>query len=300
MSKINKSMETGLNELAAFVVVAEHRSFTRAASQLGVSQSALSHTIRELEARLGLQLLARTTRSVAPTAAGANLLKELMPALEQIEGAISEARKSRDRPSGRVRLVISRAALAIVLQPKLKEFVFKYPEISLDVVTVSGPVDLVSGQFDAGIQLGEYIQRDMIAVRVTKDLRLAIVGSPAYFDAHEIPISPRDLRDHQCINVRSIGGPYRWEFQKGRKVLNINVTGPLVTDNPHMLIQATLDGLGLGLAFEEMISEDLTKHRLIRVLDDWTPQFPGFFMFYPSRRNQPAALTALIETLRVH
>jgi len=292
-------MRNELNELAAFATVADERSFTRAAARLGVSQSALSHTIRGLEQRLELQLLARTTRSVSPTAAGAALLKELTPALEQIEGALSEARKLRDRPAGRVRLVISRNAAPMVLLPKLAAFSRAYPDIVLDVVTVSGAVDLIAGEFDAGIQIGECIQRDMVAIHVSKDLRLSIVGSPGYFEAHGIPKAPRDLNDHPCIGIRIPTGAYRWEFQKGRKSITVNASGPLLIDDPQMVIQAALNGVGLGIAFEEQVAEYIAKRRLVRVLEDWCPPFPGFFMFYPSRRNQPAALSVLIRTLRL-
>lgn len=292
-------MRSELNELVSFATVADERSFTRAAARLGVSQSALSHTIRGLEQRLELQLLARTTRSVSPTTAGAALLKDLAPALEQIEGALSEVRRLRDRPAGRIRLVISRTAALMVLLPKLPAFAQAYPEITLDVVTVSGPADLVAGEFDAGIQIGESIQRDMVAVRVSKDLRLAFVGAPDYFQLHGIPKTPRDLNDHRCLGIRSSAGPYRWEFEKGRKSITVNVSGPLMIDDPNMVIHAALNGVGLGIAFEDQVAEYIAKRRLIRVLEDWCPLFPGFFMYYPSRRNQPAALTALISTLRM-
>ena len=210
-------MRNELNELATFAIVASERSFTRAAAKIGVSQSALSHMIRGLEQRLELQLLARTTKSVAPTAAGAALLKELSPALEQIAHALNKARGVRHRPAGRLRIVMSRSAAVMVLLPKLTAFAEAYPDIVLDVVTVTGPVDLVAGEFDAGIQLGEYVQKDMIAVRVTQELRLAVVGSPGYFASRSIPQKPRDLNDHRCISLRLPGGPYRWEFEQGWK-----------------------------------------------------------------------------------
>jgi DNA-binding transcriptional LysR family regulator len=197
-------MRSNLSELAAFAIVAEERSFTRAAGRLGVSQSALSHTIRSLEKRLGLQLLARTTRSVSPTAAGSALLEELVPALERIERSLAEARKLRESPAGRIRLVISRSAACLVLLPNLARFARTYPEIVLEVTSSNDPVDLIAGQYDAGVQIGEFIQRDMIAVRVSKDLRLAVVGSPEYFRSHSIPQNPRDLRDHSCIGFPSV------------------------------------------------------------------------------------------------
>jgi DNA-binding transcriptional LysR family regulator len=287
-----------LNELAVFATVAEERSFTRAAARLGVSQSALSYTIRGLEERLGLRLLARTTRSVSPTTAGIAVLKELTPALDQIERSISEARKIQHRPGGRVRLVVSRSGAFMVLLSKLASFAKAYPEVVLDVVTLNEPADVIAGQFDAGIHIGEFIQRDMIAVRVSKDLRFAVVGSPEYFKSHDVPREPRDLNNHPCIGVRLGAGPYRWEFEKGRKVI-VNVQGPAVFDDTNLMIQAAVNGVGLGLAFEEQVAELIMKRRLIRVLEDWCPPFPGFFLYYPSRHNQPAALTALINALRL-
>ncbi|MCL4782247.1 MAG: LysR family transcriptional regulator [Bryobacterales bacterium] len=292
-------MRSDLNELAAFATVAEERSFTRAAVRLGVSQSAVSHTVRGLEARLGLQLLARTTRSVSPTAAGAALLIDLAPALEQIERSLAEARRIHARPAGRLRLIVARPAALAVLIPKLAEFSNSYPDIVLDVTTSNSPVDLVAGEFDAGIQIGEYIQRDMIAVRVSKDLRLVVVGSPEYFQSHKIPKTPHDLKDHPCIGIRSKDTAYRWEFERGRKALSVSAEGPVVFDDTNLAIQAALHGVGLGLAFEDAVADLLEKGRLIQVLDDWCQPFPGYFLYYPSRRNQPAALSALIKTLRL-
>lgn len=292
-------MRNDLGELAAFAVVAEERSFTRAAARLGVSQSALSHTMRGLEKRLGLQLLARTTRSVSPTAAGTALLQDLAPALERIERSLAEARKQRERPAGRIRLVIPRTASYMVLLPKLAQFTRSYPEIVLEVTSSNDPIDLVAGEYDAGIQIGEFIQRDMIAVRVSKDLRLAVAGSPAYFRTRKIPRTPRDLKEHACIGFRFRSGIYRWEFEKGRKALTVNPQGPATFDDPDLVIQAVLNGIGIGTAIEELLAEPIAKGRLIQVLRDWCPTFPGYFLYYPSRRNQPAALAALINTLRI-
>jgi DNA-binding transcriptional LysR family regulator len=291
--------ESELNELAAFALVASERSFTRAAKRLGASQSALSHTIRRLEGRLDLQLLARTTRSVSPTPAGTALLERLVPALDQIRGALAEARRQSGRPAGRIRLMMSRSAAPMVLLPMLATFARAYPGVVLDVQIVSGPADLVAGQFDAGILTGSYIQRDMVAVRVTPDLRFAVVGSPRYFESHPIPKSPRDLAVHSCIGYNGPTGPYRWEFRKGSRKLTVSITGPLLIDDTYTVIQAALQGVGLGLAFEPQVAEYIAKHRLIRVLEDWCPTFPGFFLYYPSRRNQPAALAALIKAFRL-
>ena len=292
-------MKNDLGELAAFAVVAEERSFTRAAARLGISQSALSHSMRGLEKRLGLQLLARTTRSVSPTAAGTALLQDLTPALERIERSLAEARKRRESPTGRIRLIIPRPATYMVLLPKLARFARTYPEIVLEVTSSNDPVDLVAGEYDAGVQIGEFIQRDMIAVRVSKDLRLAVVGSPEYFKARKIPRTPRDLKDHACIGFRFGSGIYRWEFEKGRKALTVNPQGPATFDDPDLVVQAMLNGVGIATTVEQPISEMIAKGRLVQVLRDWCPTFPGYFLYYPSRRNQPAALAALINTLRL-
>lgn len=292
-------MGNEFNELAAFALVARERSFTRAAAKLGVSQSALSHTIRRLEHRLDLHLLARTTKSVAPTAAGAALLKDLSPALEQLDLALNKARSARQNPAGRLRILMSRSAAVMVLLPRLAAFAEAYPDIVLDVVTVTGPVDLVADEFDAGIQLGEYIQKDMIAVRVTRDMRLAAVGSPGYFASRRIPEKPSDLNQHRCIALRLPTGPHRWEFEQKRKSFTIKVSGPLIVDDTDLVIQSALAGVGIGLAYEEQVAEHIAKRRLIRVLEDWTPPIPGFFMYYPSRQHQPASLAALVDTLRL-
>ena len=292
-------MKNDLGELSAFAVVAEERSFTRAAARIGISQSALSHSIRGLEKRLGLQLLARTTRSVSPTAAGATLLQELAPALERIERALADSRKQREMPSGRIRLVIPRTATKVVLLPKLARFARLYPDIALEVTSSNDPVDLVAGEYDAGVQLGEFIQRDMIAVRVTGEMRLAVVGSPGYFKSHSMPKHPQDLKKHACIGFRFSKGLYRWEFEKGRKSLTVSPQGPVSFDDPELVIQAALDGVGIGTAMEHSLRDFMTKGRLIQILQDWCPSFPGYFLYYPSRRNQPAALAALIETLRL-
>jgi DNA-binding transcriptional LysR family regulator len=292
-------MKNDLSDLAAFAMVAGERSFTRAAGRLGVSQSALSHTIRGLEKKLGLQLLARTTRSVSPTAAGSALLDELVPSLERIERALAAARNLRERPAGRIRLVISRTATYLVLLPKLARFAQAYPEIVLDITSSNDPVDLVAQEYDAGIQIGEFIQRDMIAVRVSKDLRLAVVGSPQYFKSHPAPRNPRDLKDHACIGFRFSSGVYRWEFEKGRKTVTVHPRGPATFDDPDLVIQAVLNGMGIGTAMEQTLQERIAKGHLVQVLRDWCPTFPGYFLYYPSRRNQPVALAALIDTLRL-
>jgi DNA-binding transcriptional LysR family regulator len=289
-----------LNELAAFVVVAEERSFTHAAIRLGVSTSALSHSMRSLEKRLGLQLLARTTRSVAPTYAGEQLLSRLRPALDEISAAVNKAWELRDRPAGRVRLVMSRLAGKMVLGPKLAEFTSRYPDVQLDITTVDGAIDLIAGGFDAGIHVGEFIEKDMIAIRVSRDQRPAIVGSPDYFASHPPPVSPGDLQEHLCIAFRiGTSGIYRWNLEKEGQASSVNVKGPLVLDDLEMMIQAALDGVGLAFTFEDDVAALIDKGQLIRALDAWCPTFPGFFLYFPSRKNQPASLKALIEVLRL-
>jgi len=255
-------MPDDLNVLAAFVAVAEERSFTRAARRLAVSPSALSHAIRGLEERLGVRLLARTTRSVAPTEAGDQLLGRLQPAL----GAFARA----------------------------------HPDVTLDISTVPDRVDLVAGLFDAGIQLGEFVERDMIAVRVSPDQRAAIVGSPRYFEEHPPPESPRDLTRHRAINFRrGESGVYRWEFGKDGHDLSVAVEGPVIVDNLDLLIRAALDGVGIAFTFEQHVAPLVESGALMRVLEDWCAPFPGYFLYYASRRQQPRALTALIDTLRM-
>lgn len=287
-----------LGELSAFATVAEERSFTRAAARLGVSQSALSHSMRSLEKRVGVQLLARTTRSVSATTAGTALLQELAPALERIRRAVAETMKQRERPAGRIRLIIPRTATEMVILPKLAKFARNYPEIVLEVTSSNDPVDLIAGEYDAGVQLGEFIQRDMIAVPVTREMRLAVVGSPAYFQSNPMPRRPQDLKDHSCIGFRFSNSLYRWEFEKGRTTLTVSPQGPASFDDPDLVIQAVLDGVGIGTAMEDSLAEMIAKGRLIQVLRDWCPSFPGYFLYYPSRRNQTAALAALIAALR--
>lgn len=292
-------IKNDLGDLASFAIVAEERSFTRAAARLGVSQSALSHSMRGLEKRLGIQLLARTTRSVSPTATGRALLDDLAPALERIDQSLAEARKLRENPTGRIRLILSSTAAHLVLVPKLAQFARAYPDVVLDVTSSNDPVDLVAGQYDAGVQIGEFIQRDMVAVRVSKDLRLAVVGSPQYFQSHPIPRTPRDLKEHSCIAFRFTSSVYRWEFEKGRKTITIGPRGPASFDAPELVIAAVLNGIGLGTAVEEIMLPMIREGRLVQVLRDWCPVFPGYFLYYPSRRNQTAALAALISALRL-
>lgn len=289
-----------LNVLASLLAVAEERSFSRAARRLGVSPSAVSHAIRGLEERLGVRLLSRTTRSVAPTEAGEQLLQRLGPALNEVEGALEEISGLRDKPAGRIRLLLPRFAVQSVLAPKLGQFLREYPDVVLEVTTDDSRMDIVAGGFDAGIHLGEFIQKDMIAVRVGPDHQPVIVGSPTYFATHPKPKSPRDLLQHRCINFRhGTSGVYRWEFEKGKKSLSVGVHGPLIVDDVTLLVQATLDGIGLAFLTEHEVDDHLKSGKLETVLAPWCQPYPGFFLYYPSRRQQPAALLALIQILRV-
>lgn len=294
-------METNdLNTLAAFLVVAEERSFTRAGKRLGVSPSAMSHAMRGLEENMGVRLLSRTTRSVAPTEAGERLIVRLRPALTDVQDAVDELSGLRDKPAGRVRLLIPRLAGTTVLGPKLAKFTRDYPDVVLDITADDSRLDIVAGGFDAGIHFGEYIQKDMIAVRVSKDHRAAIVGAPAYFKSHTKPKTPHDLLKHRCINFRhGTAGVYRWEFDKGKKSLSVAVSGPLIVDDVETVVRAAIDGIGLAFVSDERVMQQLESGELIRVLEDWCQPFPGFFLYYPSRRQQPAALSALINTLRL-
>jgi DNA-binding transcriptional LysR family regulator len=293
-------MEGDLTTLSAFLVVAEERSFTRAGKRLGVSPSAMSHAMRALEESLGVRLLSRTTRSVAPTDAGEQLLSRLRPAVTDIQEALNQISGLRDKPAGRVRLLMPRFAVEWVLAPKLAQFARDYPQILLDVTTDDSRMDLVAGGFDAGIHLGEYIEKDMIAVRVGADHQPVIVGSPAYFASHPKPKSPRDLPHHQCINFRhGSAGVYRWEFQRGKKSFSVAVHGPLVVDDVALVLRAALDGVGLAFLSQHQVQSQLDTGALVRVLEPWCQPYPGFFMYYPSRRQQPPAMSALIDVLRL-
>jgi DNA-binding transcriptional LysR family regulator len=294
-------MRDELSDFVAFSEVAQERSFTAAARRLKVSTSALSRAIRGLEERVGVRLLARTTRSVAPTEAGERLLSHLRPAFSEVRTALEELGELRSRPAGTVRLLMPPTAASVILWPKLRTFTRKYADVSLDVTIDDSRLDLVAERFDAGIHLGEFIQQDMVVTRVSRDQRAAIVGAPSYFKRHPIPKTPRELTEHECIGYRlGTAGIYRWEFEKRGKELTVDVTGPLVVDDMPLMIRAALDGLGLAfVAFEECVSAHIQSRRPVRVLEDWCVPFPGFFLYYPSRRHQPPGLAALIDALRM-
>jgi len=289
--------------LAAFAVVAEERSFTRAATRLGVSPSALSHTLRRLEERLRIRLLARSTRSVSTTEAGERLLARLGPALEAIASAVEDLGRLLDRPAGHVRITTSRAAARMVVAPVLPRFTQTYPEIVLEVVIDPGLTNIVAQRFDAGIRLGESLDKDVVAVPVSGPQRMAVVGAPRYFASHPPPATPHDLRPHRCINFRlpspAPGTLYKWEFEKAHHSVEVEVEGPLIFDDEGMVVDAALASVGLGYVIEEQVASLLQAGDLVRVLEDWCPPFPGFFLYYPGRRQVSPALAALIDEVRV-
>ncbi|WP_283194152.1 LysR family transcriptional regulator [Rhizobium sp. AN80A] len=295
-------MERGtLNDLLAFAAVARERSFTRAAAVLGMSPSALSHAMRALEERLGVRLLARTTRSVAPTEAGERLLQSLNPALADIEGGLEALAEWRDNPSGTVRITTFAYAARMVLVPKLPAFLLAHPDIRVEVIIEDGLTDIVTSGFDAGIRLGETVDKDMIAVRVGPELRTVVVGTPAYFARIPPPETPYDLERHACIGYRltTSGGLLPWEFEKDGKEIKIRTSGPLVVNDGELPAAAVREGVGLGYLMEHDVADEIASGALVQVLDDWCPPFPGFHLYHPSRRQSPPALRALIAALIV-
>lgn len=289
-----------LVDLNAFATVAEERSFTRAAARLGTSQSALSHTVRRLETQLGVRLLTRTTRSVAPTEAGERLLGTLRPALEAIGAELESLSELRDKPAGTVRITASEHAACSILWPALARLLPDYPDIQVELSLESRFTDIVAERFDAGVRLGEALAKDMVAVPIGPDLRLAMVGSPAYFRSRPLPRTPQDLAEHRCINLRlrSSGGLYAWELEKKGRAVRVRVEGQLIFDNVDMIVRAALAGLGLGLVMEDQVEEHLAEGRLVRVMEDWCPRFPGYYLYYPSRRQPSAAFALVVEALR--
>jgi DNA-binding transcriptional LysR family regulator len=286
--------------LQSFLVVARERSFTKAAAKLGLSQSALSHTLREFEERLGMRLLARTTRSVAPTDAGERLLRTVAPRLEEIEAEIVALTDSRDKPAGTVRITAGEHAAQTVLWPKLSKLLPQYPDLKLEVIVDYGLRDIVSERYDAGVRSGERIAKDMIAVRIGPDLRMAVVAAPAYFAARPRPKVPQDLTAHACINLRlpTYDNVYAWEFEKNGREVNVHVEGQLTFNNLALRIEAALAGCGLTYLPEDQVRAHVAQGRLIRVLADWCPPYPGYHLYYPSRKHPSAAFATIVEALR--
>jgi DNA-binding transcriptional LysR family regulator len=289
-----------LNDILAFLAVARDRSFTRAAAKLGVSQSALSHTIRGLEARLGLRLLARTTRSVAPTEAGERLLRALGPRFDEIEAELAELSELRDKPAGTIRITSGEHAAEAILWPALAKLLSRFPDIKVELIIDYGLTDIVAERYDAGVRLGEQVAKDMIAVRIGPDFRMAVVGAPSYFARRPKPKEPQDLTAHDCINIRlpTYGGIYAWEFEKRGRALKVRVEGQLVFNNIALRVNAALAGLGLAYLSEDQVQEHVAEGRLVRVLGDWCPPFSGYHLYCPSRRQAAPAFALLVEALR--
>lgn len=289
-----------LNDLLSFVAVARERSFTRAAAQLGVSQSALSHTIRQLETRLGVRLLTRTTRSVATTEAGERLLQRLGPRFDEIETELEALSELRDKPAGTIRITASDHAARTVIWPKLAAFLPNYPDIKVEVILDNALTNIVEDRFSAGVRLGEAIDKDMIAVRIGPDLRFNVVGAPSYFEKHPRPRTPEDLVRHRCINIRmpAAGSLYAWEFEKDGRELKVNVDGQLISNGTYEVRDAAVDGLGLAFVPEDIVEKQIADGRLVRVLDDWCAYWTGYHLYYPSRRQLSPAFSVLVEALR--
>jgi DNA-binding transcriptional LysR family regulator len=289
-----------LNDLLAFLAVARERSFTRAAAKLGVSQSALSHTIRELEARLGLRLLTRTTRSVSPTEAGERLLHTVGPRFEEIEAELEGLSELREKPAGTIRITATGYAADTILWPKLVKLLREYPDIKVEIIVDNALTDIVAQRYDAGVRLGEQVAKDMIAVRIGPDMRMAVVGAPSYFAKRSPPRKPQDLIQHDCINLRlpTLGGLYAWEFEKGNRELKVRVEGRLVFNDTAQMLNAALAGFGLAYVPEDLAQPHLAKGRLRRVLEDWCPPFSGYHLYYPSRRQSSPAFALLVDALR--
>ena len=289
-----------VSDLLAFLAVARERSFTRAAAKLGVSQSALSHTVRGLEERLELRLLTRTTRSVSPTQTGERLLRSVGPRLDEIAAELAALGELREKPAGTIRITTGEHAAEAILWPALAKLLPHYPDIEVEVIIDYGLTDIVAERYDAGIRLGEQVAKDMIAVRIGPDMRMAVVGAPSYFATRRRPKTPQDLTAHECINLRlpTYGGLYVWEFEKGGRELKVRVEGQLVFNNLGLRLNAALAGLGLAYLPEDMVKTHLAKRRLVRVLADWCPPFSGYHLYYPSRRQHTPAFTLLVDALR--
>ncbi|KAF2395107.1 MULTISPECIES: LysR family transcriptional regulator [Pseudomonas] len=287
-------------ELNAFMVVAQERSFTRAAGILGTSQSTLSQTIQRLETRLGLQLLTRSTRSVAATEAGERLLETLTPAFSGIDAKLADLTQLRDKPAGIVRINATEHVTQTLLWPVLARLLPDYPDIQVEIVSESGLVDIVSGRYDGGVRIGELVEKDMIAVRIGPQLKMVAVASPAYFARKPKPLKPHDLADHTCINLRfpSSGGLYSWEFEKEGQALRVRVEGALTFNSGSMLVAGALDGFGIAYVTNDYVDNLIADGRLVKVLEDWSPPFAGYHLYYPGRKSKSPAFALIVEALR--
>ncbi len=291
-----------IQDIATFLVVARERSFTRAAAKIGVSQSALSQTIRCLEERLGIRLLTRNTRGVSPTEAGELLIQSVGSHFDGINAGIAALSGLREKPAGTVRITADQHAAEDVLWPSLDRFLPNYPDIKVEIVVDYGLTDIIAEQYDAGVRIGEMIANDMIAVRIGPDMRMVVVGAPSYLAAHEAPQTPQDLTKHNCINLRlpTYGGLYAWEFEKDGREMHVRVDGQLMFNNVGMIIKAALAGHGLAYASEFRVREYLASGQLVPLLEDCCPPFPGYHLYYPSRRHPTPAFTAVVNALRYH
>ncbi|MGM4991260.1 LysR family transcriptional regulator [Tardiphaga sp. 841_E9_N1_2] len=289
-----------IDDLLAFFAVAKEASFTRAAAKLGVSQSALSHTIRGLEERLGLRLLTRTTRSVAPTEAGERLIRTIGPKLEEIDAELAAVTELREKPAGTIRITTGEHSAETIIWPALAKLLPRYPDIKAELVVDYGLIDIVAERYDAGVRLGEQVAKDMIAVRIGPDFRMVVVGAPSYFAKRPLPKRPQDLTAHDCINIRlpTLGGLYAWEFEKRGRTLKVRVDGQMVFNNMSLREKAALSGLGLAYLPEDRVRDHIAAGRLVQVLDDWCQPFSGYHLYYPSRRQPTSAFAALVEALR--
>lgn len=293
-------LKENFNDLISFLVVARERSFTKAAAKLGVSQSALSHSIRGLEERLDIRLLTRTTRSVAPTEAGEKLANSLEPRFREIESELDALRDMRDTPAGNIRITAGEHAVDSVLWPFLKSFLANYPDINVEIVADNALTDIVNGRFDAGVRLGEQVAKDMVAVRIGPDMRMVVVGSPQYLQQHNSPSTPQELQNHRCINMRlpTRGGLYAWEFEKDGQELRVHVDGQLTFNSLRQRIDAAVVGFGLAYVPEDSVQNELADGRLVQVLDAWCNTFPGYYLYYPSRKQHTTAFSLFVDALR--
>lgn len=291
-----------LNALAAFATVAEERSFTRAAVKLGVSQSAASQTVRALEERLGLQLLRRTTRSVSTTEAGEKLLQAIRPALDNINAQVAAMGDLREKPAGTIRITTSPHAATTILWPAFERLLPHYPDINVELSTEMGFRDIVADGFDAGVRLGEQVDKDMIAVRIGPDMRMAAVASPAYVASRGLPATPQELAGHDAINVRmpTAGGLYVWDFEKDGRRLNVRMESRVTANDGALRVKAALAGFGIAYLLEDHVRDAVADGRLVRMLEDWCPAFPGYHLYYPSRRLPSPAFALVVEALRRH
>ena len=294
-------MPTGnFHDVIAFVAVARERNFTKAAAKLGVSQSALSHTIRALEARLGVRLLARTTRSVAATEAGERLLANVAPRFDEIDAELAALSELRDKPAGTIRITAGEHPASAILWPAVARLLPDHPDIKVEIVVDNTLTDIVAERYDAGVRLGEQVDKDMIAVRIGPDMRMAVVGSPTYFARRSKPRTPQELTQHNCVNLRlpTYGGLYAWEFEKGGRELKVRVEGQLTFNAIALRLNAALAGLGLAYLPEDVVQRELAAGRLVRALEDWCPPFSGYHLYYPSRRQPTPAFAVLLDALR--